>query len=798
MWRLKDRMFVILTLAICFFTVLAIRLFYLQIVNGETYLHNLSLNIVKELKISSPRGKIIDRFGRVIADNKLVFNVKVDPSLKIDNWNESFYNIIQLLEKNNEEYADDLPITKTEPFAFTFTSSRSQERWMKDMNLDKTLDAAATIKHLRELFEIPTTFDNVTARKIISLRAKLYLQRYRQYAPIIIASNVSDKTLVAIEEQNKKYPAIYTESEYIRDYSNGKCFSNLIGYLGHASTDDEYEADDVIGKAGLEKSFQKQLRGVDGKLLVQVNNVGKRVGVLERHAPQDGDNLVLTIDKRLQEQSYDILEDVLSKILRTKLSDEVTIFTSLTDYLSIKKIFNAAEQTHSSRLKSYITKLNPTCDSETVDGQRKIRELLSEAIRTKQITPKDILFAMLEQKVISGDEKYIANTSVQKILSDKISAREITPGMINMDACTGSVIVTDVNTGDVLTAISYPSYDNNQLANGFNSDYYNQMMLAKNTPMVNRVFMEPRAPGSTFKMITAITGLEKKAIAPNTVINDETVFKKAGVPYSRCWSTHSHGALTVASALEVSCNYFFFETAFRLGTTRSNNAGIRALNEYMKAFGLNERTGVEIGELYDFTPEGVSNISSPEYKQSVGEKTPWYDGDTIRTAIGQSKNNYTAANMVKYISTLATRGTRYQLHLLNEIKDNQNATIERFTPNAEYKINLQPQTLDAVYKGMLLVTEGSRGTARNVFANFSIRVAGKTGTAQENNKRHDHSSFGGFAPFDNPQIAVYVLIPYGDNKIIGAAAAQVARDVISAYFNPQTQFNISTVNSLTK
>jgi cell division protein FtsI/penicillin-binding protein 2 len=310
-------------------------------------------------------------------------------------------------------------------------------------------------------------------------------------------------------------------------------------------------------------------------------------------------------------------------------------------------------------------------------------------------------------------------------------------------------------------------------------------------PMINRAFMERRAPGSTFKMITAVAGLERGSITPTSTIFDGITFRRAGAPYLSCASAGGHGRINVARAIAVSCNYFFCETIFRLGNTAGGNMedSISALNDYMIAFGLNDRTGVEIGEAYDRTRSDTLNISSPEFKEFIEKsRNPdvarsryrWYDGDTVATAIGQSFNDYTVANMAKYIATLASGGIRHQMHLVGRREDAFGDFIERREPVVEYELDLRPSTWNAVTTGMLQVT--TSGTGQTVFSGFPIPVAGKTGTAQEDLRRIDHSAFGGYAPYEDPQIAVYVRIPFGNTVSTPQPAARIARDVIAAYF----------------
>ena len=794
--KFSDRTFILYLFVCVIFLLLLSRLFFMQIINGEKYLSELGENIVKKIEIKAPRGNIYDRFGRIIAKNKLVYNIKLDTGIKINDLNQSLYALIKLLEKNNEEYVDTLPISKSNPFEFNFSSDSEKKRWQEDMNLDKNLNAEQVINYLCDFFDVDKNLDVLEKRKIIALRAELYKNRYRQYTPLVLALNVSDKTVIDIEEESDKFQGIYVEKEYIRDYVDAKCCANLIGYVGLINEkelndlnekENNYQVSDIVGKTGLEKSFEKELQGKAGALFVQVNSMGKRVGVVNKKNYEAGNNLFLSIDFDLQKKVYELIENNLKDLMLAKIkSGKINIndlFASMikNNVLSVKKIFDD-KNIYGHKLKNFVLKQDGNLNYLNLDDQKKIRQIIFDGLKKNNISLKLILYIMREQGIISGDDNYFIKSTASKIFYDKIESGEIRVDFFNFDPCTASAIVLDVDNGDVLAAVNYPSYDSNKLLGNQANEYFNKILFAANTPMVNRVFMEPRAPGSTFKMITALTGLEKGVIDVNTNIYDELSFKKAGRPYCKCWARSSHGNLDVAHALEVSCNYFFCETAYRLGNSRNNNLldGISDLNYYMRGFGLDDRTGVEIGELYDFSEPGVSNISSPDYKSKV--KNIWYDGDTVRTAIGQAKNNYTAANMAKYINTLASGGKRFKLNLAKKLIDCKDNLVKDFEPVLEKELNLKPKNLDAVYKGMLLVTGGNRGTGRAVFKDFGIKVAGKTGTAQENNNRPDHVSFGGFAPFEEPRIAVYVLVPFGDTKLMSAPASKIAREIINYYF----------------
>jgi penicillin-binding protein 2 len=241
----------------------------------------------------------------------------------------------------------------------------------------------------------------------------------------------------------------------------------------------------------------------------------------------------------------------------------------------------------------------------------------------------------------------------------------------------------------------------------------------------------------------------------------------------------------------VSCNYYFYEAVYRLGNTASGTMleGIRKLNEYMIYFGLGSPTGVEIFDTYSGllarAPEGVFPIASPDYRQFVSSGR-WTDGATLHTAIGQGDNTVTSSVMAKYTATLASGGIRYQMHFQDRVETFDGQLVSQFTPVIEEVVPMSESTLNVIQKGMLAATSNSRGTAFRVFRDFPIQVAGKTGTAQEDGWPN-HSSFAAYAPYDNPTIALFVLMPGSIQNSIPAPAAVVARDALEAYFRLNTE-----------
>jgi len=492
-----------------------------------------------------------------------------------------------------------------------------------------------------------------------------------------------------------------------------------------------------------------------------------------------------------------LAETLISKLTTTNKKDiPITLkelFVSMVESnnISIKKIYNSSNGI-SATIKNMILTSIPDFDYANEEDVESAKLTIQNAIENNTLSNREMTLLLIEQEIITADDEYTqkiknGNVSPLTVIINALRSKDLRPYETNLDPCTGSVVVENVNTGETLALVTYPSYDNNKFVNSFDSEYYSKLLNDPTTPLVNRPLKQNKAPGSTFKMISAIAGLETGVITPYTLITDESTFTKAGRPYARCWTVStgsaSHGPINVSTALEVSCNYFFYETAFRMGNAENETSeeAVAALEKYAEAFGLGDYTGIEIGE---YSP----NIATPEYKENITKRqnpdattsqTRWTDGDTIRAAIGQSVNNFAPAHMAKYVATLANGGTRYTMHLIDKVETSDGIVTEKKTPVIESTVEIKEENLNAVYKGMLGVTQGERGTLRGVFADFPVDVAAKSGTAQENLSRSSHTWFVCFAPYDDPQISISVMIPFGENST--SPAAVVAKDVIAEY-----------------
>ena len=737
----------------------------------------------------------------------------VSLGINISDKNIMIMNLIMTIESNGGEIVDELPISEDRPYTFIIENEKEIQRWKKDVSMEgEELDYTAeeSMEYLIDLFGIPQNMSPAMQRKLAAVRYSLYLQRFKKYQPVTVAREINDKIIAEVKENLDIFPGVSVETESMRKYEEGDKFSNILGYIRQISDEElkeyeqyGYDSGDIVGKTGIEKVMELELNGKDGKMLVEVDNMGRKISTLETEAPVSGNDVFLTIDKDLQIAAYNYLEDALAEAIITRLTSELEkdvpvtlkqLFTSMIESgsISVSSIMKA-EEGYQLTLKNLILSYNKDIDISDSEQKTAAKQVLTKAVEDGTLSYTTMIFVMLEQGIITADDNYRSRIvsgelSPLEIIIDKLRTGDLTPAETNLNPCSGSVVVSDVNSGKTLALVTYPSYDNNELVNTFNNEYYNKLLEDPSTPLVNRPLMQKKAPGSTLKMVTAVAALETGIITPEQTIKDEGLFTKAGTPYARCMiyslNGSTHGYVNVSHALEVSCNYFFYDVSYMLGGETDDPTslkGITILDEYYDAFGLNSPTGMEIGE-------NPPSMASPSYKEEImkwqnPEATPsqtrWTSGDTIRAAIGQSVNSFSAASMNKYIATLANGGTRYKMHLIDKVKSSDGSVTQQTEEVVENIMEIDRANLDAVYEGMRLVTQGSKGTLRNVFKDFPIDVAAKSGTAEENKNNSSHSWFVGFAPYDNPQIAVTVMIPFGD--VSGSPAAVTARNIIGEY-----------------
>ena len=410
---------------------------------------------------------------------------------------------------------------------------------------------------------------------------------------------------------------------------------------------------------------------------------------------------------------------------------------------------------------------------EYLRGQNGIKQLdmsvdgnITDEYITKEAVAGSDVILTIDANLQATTEKALAN-NIKKIASGGFSKTS--------EAKAGAAVVMNVKTGEILAMASYPDYEPELFVNGISQkklDEYN-----KGDNIFNRAISGVYAPGSTFKMITAIAGLETGAITPTEKINDVGVYKKAHEPACWIWNSYgmTHGWLNVTDAIIHSCNYFFYEVGYRV--TIDNIA------KYAKYYGLGQKTNVEL----PMEESGV--VATRDKAKERGDE--WQIGETLSAAIGQSYNSYTPIQMAKYISMLANGGKPIDVSIVKSVIDVNGNQIskEEITKFVNAKLGLEKQekedlnikkeNLEAILKGMKGVTSEEGGTAYSTFADFNIELGGKTGSAQTDVNGKVNGWFVGFAPYDEPEVAVVVLV---ENAGSGSYTAEVARDILQEYF----------------
>lgn len=376
-----------------------------------------------------------------------------------------------------------------------------------------------------------------------------------------------------------------------------------------------------------------------------------------------------------------------------------------------------------------------------------------------KISGKQVCMVLCEQGIIDipvSDEEalYDGKLSAYTFMKNRIDNIDITPSQLALDPCNGSVVATDVKTGQVLAIVSYPGYDNNKMANYVDAEYYTKLIADKSNPQYNFATQYKAAPGSTFKMVTATAGLMEGEINLNTKVNCTGTFTEIN-PSPRCWKRTGHGNESVTTAIRDSCNYFFYNLGYQLSTrngTYDEREGLNVLYEYADLYGLSEKSGVEISEA---TPD-VS------------------DTDPVRSAIGQGDNSYTTVGLARYTATIANRGTCFNLTLLDRITDSDGNLIKKYEPEVRNEIIMPEDNWNAIQLGMRQVVQN-----KSYFGDLAVNVAGKTGTAEQTKSRPNHALFVCYAPYENPEIAMATRIPFGYSSDY---AAQVSRDIIMYHY----------------
>lgn len=887
---LRSRLLPLIIFSVVLFGILIYKLFNLQIIHGDEYKVNYAQKSEKTLVLNSTRGNIYDVNGELLAYNKLAYSVIIEDSstaIKNTQLNQIIVEMYDIIQENGDSYTIDYPIRLNKYGKFEFTKSGNNLlRYLRDIyghkyisqltDEERNATAADVIDVLKSksYYNISDEYSDEEVLEIIYVRSNLAAHAYQRYISFTVATNVSEETMAAILENSDRLIGVTVKDEYVRCYNYGKYIAHLIGYTGKVSADElaelqkddpSYQASDVVGKSGVEKSYEQVLNGTKGSRTVLVDSYGRVLQIIDEKEPVTGSDIYLTIDVKLTQKIYDLLERRLAEILITRIvnsdSDRVgseegdvvvipikDVYFALFDNntisidmlkenheagaaASIYSVFDerrgllisaiddelhntkTAFSSLSEEMQEYIRNvrsillnggiLNSDVISSTdelsaawTNGEISLTDYLYNAIAKDwvniynldvedeyptmddvleamlgyameelrnndafdklvikylvqggQITGRETCLLLMEQNCIPytmDDYDAVANgLSPYDYIINQINELNITPAMLALDPCSGAVVLENSQTGSIIAMVTYPSYDINNFSGSIDSNYYASLLADKSTPLVNRATQTRIAPGSTFKIATAIAGLMEGVITPNETITDTGIFDKVK-PNLKCWYyPNNHGAINVKQAIGVSCNYFFCEVGYRLASEPdgSLNAekGLAVLKKYAEELGIATKTGIQISEA---TPN-PSNVS------------------VIASTIGQGNHAYTALNLARYTSTIGNGGTVYNSSVISKVVDSNGDVIELFEPVVANEVELDSVVWDSVYEGGRNVILGS-GVGTQLFDKYlPVAVGGKSGTAEENKNRGSHANYITWAPYNNAEVAVAVMIPNG-------------------------------------
>lgn len=377
----------------------------------------------------------------------------------------------------------------------------------------------------------------------------------------------------------------------------------------------------------------------------------------------------------------------------------------------------------------------------------------------------DVVSSLVTEKPVPGNSVQLTlDSDLQKAANESL-ARNIAEAAKQAKDCTaGAVVVLDVKTFGVLAAASYPSFDIVKYQK--DDAYYNSLLEDETRPLFNRAFDGIFTPGSVFKPLVALAALNEGVIDLSSQVycDGSYDFFQDGNP-ATCLGTH--GDVNVTEALEKSCNVFFYDVGRRLT--------IDKMGVYADLFSLGSKTGLEISE--------ASGIMSGKQEYEENHGVPWVDGLTIQAAIGQCDSMFSPLQLAAYCATIANDGVRMQTHLLDRVVDyDRQKVVRAYEPVVEETVEIAPEILLAVQQAMAGVCEEG-GTGYSTFGEYGVKIAAKTGTAEIPN-HSDNTVFMAYAPYDDPQIAIAVVLEYGKS---GTYSQAVAKDVLDKYFYGETE-----------
>ena len=751
--QFSRRLCAIVVLLALILTGMGSALYDLQINNGEDYYRQSQYKIAETETVEAARGQILDRNGRVLVSNEVVYQVTLDPDLLQKSpdpedtrtpeqyRNDTLSTLLAICREAGVTWTDTLPISQTQPFTFTteqpyYTTSTDEE--------------GNTIQSLTQLGKLA-----VKMGWISDPTAQPEEQEEPQEEPAAKEPGLWDKIKAFFTGSD---PSPETTPTTVKDDTPPTSLT----------------AEELLGK--MCESFSIQGEGaVDRK---EAEKTGETVptlniGDMDPLEARALAGVMYEVTLRSQEitwNSYIFAEDVdidfISRVKEKSLNGVVieaaTVRQYHTDYAA--HILGRVGPIYQEEWDYYKNldedgdgksdyQMDDTVGKEGVElaFESYLRGTSGERIVERNTSGKVVSEAWQSEPEPGDNVVLTIDIDLQKKVEDTLA--ESLPNLESKEVEGAACVVLDVDSGDVLASASYPTYS---LAN-FSQDWAENSSNPLN-PLVNRALNGLYPPGSTFKMITAIAALETGIITPDTKIRDEGIYTYWSSPQPKCWYYRQyglkHGLIDVSEAIEVSCNYFFYDVGRRVG--------IDTLVDYATRFGLGQK---------------------------------WYEGNILNVAIGQDNTQVTPIQLANYIATLVNGGTRYSTHLLKEVKSNDFSQIlYTYEPEAVATIEIQDENLNAVKAGMLALT--TEGSVAKYFQDLPVQVGAKTGSAQVSAQTESNAVFVCFAPYDDPEIAMAIAVEHGGS---GSELGAMAAEIFSYYFSVQEgREDIPTENTLVR
>ncbi len=761
---------VVLVLAILM-TFLCSNLYSIQYVNGEDYANQSVARSYETQTVPAVRGPILDRNGKVLVSNQISYQVTLSLSLMGETAEERCANLLTLIQVCREEgvtWADTLPITTTAPFSYTTedpfysvsTDENGNPEYDEDGELVYDMTRLGRLAVYMGWIEDPTEL----------AEGEIPQSDASGGADPGLWDRIMDFFGMGQEAQPQKEPEPY-QLPTAEELLGMMCKS--FGVKGEGAVDESAakESGEAVPTLNIGDMSETDARAAAG-VLYELYYRSRITNWPIYYFAEDVDVDFITRVKELGIKGVEI-ETTSVRKYETEFAAHLLGRVAAMEPNEVDYYLGLGEGYTQN---DYVGREGAELAFESylhgTPGERAVERNEDGKITSSVWVPDE---ETGEAKVPEpGDNVFLTiDIELQQMVEELLAER--VPGLsdeVEGAACT----VQLVDTGEILAAASYPTFHLDTYVEDYAENSTNPL-----NPLMNRAFQGLYPPGSTFKMITAIAGLEEGIIEPSTIIRDLGRYTYWSTPQPMCWIYRqgggTHGPVNVTRAIEVSCNYFMYDVGRRLG--------IDKLDEYAAMFGLGQKTGVELYE-----ESGV--VASPAFTESLGGT--WYEGNVLSVAIGQESTQVTPIQLTNYISTLVNGGTRYSTHLLKMVKSSDfSQVVYEYEPQVQSEINIAQENLDAVTEGMRELTTGT-GSLASAFQNLPFEVGAKTGSAQVSSTSNSNAVFVCYAPYDDPEIAISLVVEHGGS---GSVLASLAAEILAYYFTtPDSQSDVVTENTL--